>query len=207
VTTDASSPRLAVATSNKGKLSEIRRLLAPLPIEVVSLSQLPPTDFPEEGQDYAANAVAKALAVVARHGVMAVADDSGLEVDALGGAPGPLSARYGGPGLDDAGRVDHLLAALTDVPEAERGAQFVCFAALVRPGGAAEIFRGECRGRILPARRGEGGFGYDPIFEPAGHDVSMAELSADEKHAISHRGNAFRALERALAVGLGVEPA
>ena len=127
-----------------------------------------------------------------------MADDSGLEVDALGGGPGPRSARYGGPGLDDAGRVARLLAALEGVPVASRGARFYCVAACALPDGRSVTAAGECPGRIATGRRGRGGFGYDPIFVPAGHGVCMAELEAVEKDAISHRGHAFRALWEAM---------
>jgi XTP/dITP diphosphohydrolase len=132
---------------------------------------------------------------------VALGDDSGLEVDALGGAPGPLSARYGGAGLDDAARSAALLAALEAVPDAERGARFVCVAAVATPRGDVATARGVCEGRLLRAARGEGGFGYDPIF--AVGDSTMAELPAAEKDALSHRGRAFRALLPALRLHVG----
>jgi XTP/dITP diphosphohydrolase len=152
--------------------------------------------LPEEGDGYEANAVAKALAAARATGCIALGDDSGLEVDALGGAPGPLSARYGGPGLDDTARTAALLDALAAVPDPERSARFVCVAAVATPQGDVATASGVCEGRLLRAPRGSGGFGYDPIF--AIGEATMAELPAAEKDARSHRGRAFRALIPAL---------
>jgi XTP/dITP diphosphohydrolase len=192
--------RVFAATSNPGKFEEFRSLLAGLSVEVLSLADQPPVVFPEEGTEYEANAVAKARAVAEALGEWALADDSGLEVDALGGAPGPLSARYGGPGLDDSGRVVRLLGALEDFPQAQaRGARFVCVVALVGPGGEQAIARGECAGRILASVRGDEGFGYDPVFQPQGFEGSMAELGPEVKDQISHRARAFAELAPALA--------
>ena len=191
---------LVVATGNPGKVVEIRAILGSLRLpaeEAIALRALGPDEavaFPAEGLDYAANAIAKARAVAEQLGVAAVADDSGIEVDALQGAPGPLSARYGGEELDDAGRVAKLLSALAGVASADRGARFVCVSALSTPEGEVLTARGECSGRILDAPRGEGGFGYDPVFAPEGRDESMAQLPDDEKNRISHRGRAFRKL-------------
>jgi XTP/dITP diphosphohydrolase len=185
---------IVAATRNAGKLREIRAILSRPGLRVRALSDFPGVELPEEGGDYQENAVDKARAVARATGRPAVADDSGLEVDALEGAPGPYSARYGGPGLDDAGRLARLLSALQGVPTGARGARFVCVAAWADPGGAVEAARGECRGRILEAPRGEGGFGYDPIFEPEGETCSMAELPAARKNSLSHRARAFRAL-------------
>ncbi len=196
-------PRLVVGSSNPGKVREISALLAGLPVRVCALSECGPVELPEEGDDYAANAAAKARAVAAQTGSLAVADDSGLEVDALGGRPGPRSARYGGPDLDDAGRVARLLEEIGDRPEAERGARFVCHASLATPDGRVETAVGVCSGRILAAPRGEGGFGYDPVFVPEGYACSMAELSADEKDRISHRGRALERLAPAIRAALG----
>jgi XTP/dITP diphosphohydrolase len=191
---------LVVATGNPGKVVEIRAILGSLRLpaeEAIVLRALGPDEavaFPEEGLDYAANAIAKARAVAEQLGMPAVADDSGIEVDALQGAPGPLSARYGGEELDDAGRVAKLLSALAGVAPANRGARFVCVSALATPEGEVSTARGECSGRILDAPRGEGGFGYDPVFAPEGRDESMAQLPEEEKNRISHRGRAFRKL-------------
>jgi XTP/dITP diphosphohydrolase len=190
---------VVVATSNPGKLREIEALLEDLPLSLRSLADYPDFTPPEEGDDYAENAVAKAVAC-ARHALqLALGDDSGLEVVGLGGGPGPRSARYGGPGLDDAGRVDALLAALSGRTGVDREARFVCVVALAAPDGAWVTRRGECAGRILAARRGVAGFGYDPVFGVAGGERSMAELSPAEKNEISHRARAFRALRDELA--------
>lgn len=183
-----------VATSNAGKVREMAEILAPHPVKLLSLRDFPVVYFPEEGVDYAENARAKARVAADALGVAALADDSGIEVDALGGAPGPLSARYGGAELDDAGRVAALLDALAAVPPARRGARFVCWAALALPGGGDLVSYGECRGVVLPAPAGEGGFGYDPVFRPEGFDVSTAELDPPTKNRISHRGRAVTAL-------------
>lgn len=190
--------RVVLATANPGKLREVAALLADLPIDWIGLDALPGLVLPEEGDDYAANAVAKARAAARAAGTLAVADDSGLEVEALGGAPGPRSARWGGPGLDDAGRNRALLEALRGVPPERRGARFVCVAALATPAGDVVTACGVCPGRILEAPRGTGGFGYDPLFEVSPGGPTMAELPPGEKDRISHRGRAFRALVPAL---------
>jgi XTP/dITP diphosphohydrolase len=194
----AGPARAVVATSNPAKLREIRAVLAPLPLPLVGLDAFPELRLPPEGDDYAANAVAKARAAAAHTGQAALADDSGLEVEGLGGAPGPRSARYGGPGLDDAGRVAVLLDQLAGREGAARRARFVCVAALALPDGEVATARGECRGRIGAAPRGRRGFGYDPVFEVQGRGRTMAELPAREKNRISHRARAFRALRAAL---------
>jgi XTP/dITP diphosphohydrolase len=200
---------VVLASANLGKLLELRALLGDLPIALRSAASFPEILFPEEGDAYEANAVAKARAAARDTGRLAVADDSGLEVDALAGAPGPRSARYGGPGLDDAARSAKLLEALAGVPPERRGARFVCVAALATPEGDVVTARGECAGRILETPRGSAGFGYDPIFEPeppeprhGGRRFSMAELPPGEKHRISHRGRAFRALSEAIRARL-----
>jgi len=190
---------LVLATRNAGKAREVASILAALDVRIEPLAA--DVMLPEEGDSYEANAVAKALAAARATGCVALGDDSGLEVDALGGAPGPLSARYGGAGLDDAARSAALLAALEAVPDAERGARFVCVAAVATPRGDVATARGVCEGRLLRAARGEGGFGYDPIF--AVGDSTMAELPAAEKDALSHRGRAFRALLPALRLHVG----
>ncbi len=194
--------RVVVASGNAGKIREIRALLEALPIDLVGLHDLPGLALPEEGDDYAENASAKALTAARATGCLAIGDDSGLEVDALGGAPGPRSARYGGPGLDDAGRCRKLLAALRSVPAERRGARFVCVAALATPAGDVVRARGECPGFLLMAPQGSGGFGYDPIFGLSSDGPALAELSAAEKERISHRGHAIRALEHELCVRL-----
>jgi len=189
---------LVLATSNPGKLREFRAILGDLPVVFSALDAFPEVQLPEEGEDYEANAVAKARAVADGAGKPALADDSGLEVSALGGAPGPLSARFGGPDLDDAGRVEKLLAALAASGLEDRSARFVCVVALAFPGGEVITARGECAGRILDAARGRSGFGYDPVFEVEGDVRSMAELDAVEKNRISHRARALRSLRDAI---------
>jgi len=193
-------PRIVVASANPGKRREIASILSDF--EVLSLADFPPFEPPEEGGDYVENARAKASVSARATGLLCVADDSGLEVDFLDAGPGPYSARFGGPGLDDRGRVEHLLAELVEAPPPRR-ARFFCVAAVATPEGEVAVGEGACPGEILLAARGEAGFGYDPVFRPEGYEVSMAELSRDEKQAISHRGRAFAALlpaiERLLA--------
>lgn len=190
--------RIVVASQNPGKAREIGRILTGF--EVLSLADFPSVDFPEEGGDYFENARVKALTAAKSIGLACVADDSGLEVQALGGAPGPYSARYGGPGLDDRGRYEALLGELADVPS-PRAARFFCVAACAWPDGRSALAEGSCEGMILEAPSGDGGFGYDPIFSPTGFDRAMAELSREEKDGLSHRGRAFRALEAAIEAG------
>ncbi len=185
--------RVVLATGNAGKLREVRALLADT-CEIVGLDAFPGLELPEEGDDYVANAVGKAHAAALVTGLPSLGDDSGLEVDALDGRPGVRSARYGGPELDSADRNARLLGELEGVPPEQRSARFYCVAALVLADGGMEIVEGECRGRILEAPRGAGGFGYDPIFQPEGYEISMAELPEDEKNALSHRGRAFAQL-------------
>lgn len=185
-----------IATGNRGKQIEFLELLAGLPIDVCSLADFEVISFPEEGLEYEANAIVKARVVAEKLGEIAVADDSGIEVFALEGAPGPFSARYGGESLDDAGRNRRLLQALAGVADSERGARYVCVAALVTPEGDTVVARGECHGRILAAPKGAGGFGYDPIFQPEGFDHAMAEISSEVKNKISHRALALRELWR-----------
>jgi XTP/dITP diphosphohydrolase len=190
--------RVVVATRNAGKLRELVPLLseAGLGFELVTIDALAPhAELREDGDTFEANAFAKARQAAQATGLPALADDSGLEVDALAGAPGVYSARYAGPGADDARNNAKLLEALRDVPAARRTGRYRCVAAYVDPSGGLELARaGACAGEILPSPRGDGGFGYDPIFLADGHDRTNAELSAPEKDAISHRGKAFRAL-------------
>jgi XTP/dITP diphosphohydrolase len=195
--------RIVVATSNPGKLREIRALLDPLPLPLAGLAEGPPVALAEEGDDYEANALAKARAAARATGCPALADDSGLEVEGLGGAPGARSARYGGPGLDDAGRAAHLLAELAARPGASRRARFVCVAALALPDGESATAFGACEGRIAADARGAAGFGYDPVFVPEGDARTMAELAPAEKDRLSHRARAFLALRPRLLASLG----
>lgn len=191
--------RIVVATLNPGKLREIREILGDR-YAFEDLSAAAPVRFPEEGGNYRDNAAAKARAAARELACWAIADDSGLEVDGLDGAPGPYSARFGGPGLDDAARSRHLLAELAERPGASRRARFVCWAAAAAPDGAVFTAFGECAGIVVEAPRGAGGFGYDPVFQPDGFAVSMAELDPATKNRISHRARALRALLAAPAV-------
>ena len=189
---------VVVATSNPGKLREIRAILEELPLAIVGLDAVAEIHFPEEGDDYEENARVKAQVVASSSGRPAVADDSGLEVEGMAGAPGPRSARYGGPTLDDAGRAAHLLEQMQSLAGDARRARFVCVAALATPEGDVVTARGECAGRIRKQPVGQGGFGYDPVFEVEGDTRAMAELSPAEKNRISHRAHAFRALREAM---------
>ena len=194
--------RLVVATGNAGKLREIRALLEGLPVALVGLGDFPAVEMPEEGDDYRENAIAKARHVAAATGCVAVADDSGLEVLGLGGRPGPLSARYGGPGLDDAGRVAHLLREMSALQGDRRRARFVCVAAVATPAGSSESAEGSCPGAILHAPEGSGGFGYDPVFFASGEGCAMARVPEARKNEISHRALAFQALRHAIESAL-----
>jgi XTP/dITP diphosphohydrolase len=203
VSAEAAIPELVIATGNVGKLREIREILDDARFRLCGLERFS-VEMPGEGDDYLANAIAKAREVARATGLAAVGDDSGLEVDALGGRPGPLSARYGGQGLDDQGRVAHLLHEMEGVAPAARSARFVCFVALARPDGRIETARGVCPGTILAAPEGQGGFGYDPVFRPQGYAASMAGLPAETKNRISHRGRALLALQPAVIDALGL---
>ena len=179
-------------------MRELRRLLAAAPFATVAPADLGlALDVDETGATYAGNAALKARAFAAASGLPALADDSGIEVDALGGGPGPRSARYGGPGLDDAGRTALMLRELAAVPDGRRGARYRAVVAIARPDGRLDAFEGVWEGSIGLEARGAGGFGYDPIFRlPDGR--AAAELSAAEKDALSHRGQAVRAALEAL---------
>ena len=193
--------RVLLATRNVGKVAELQRILAPYRLELEGASYDP---GPETGTSFAANALAKAQEGVAKTGLPSVADDSGLTVDALNGMPGILSARWAGRHGDDLGNLELVLGQLADVPDERRGAAFVCAAAYALPDGRSEVVLGELRGTLIRSPRGTNGFGYDPIFVPVGYNVTSAELSPEEKDAISHRGQAFRALAPLLAAALSV---
>ncbi len=188
--------RLVLATGNRGKVAELRALVHEWGnVEVLGLDAFPGvTCPPETGTRYEENACLKARAVAQATGLPALADDSGLEVDALGGAPGVHSARYAGDGAGDAERVRKLLGALVAVPAGARGARFVCVVALAWPDGRVETGAGEVRGRIAGTAAGEGGFGYDPVFVPDGLGCTFAETAAEQKAILSHRARAVRAL-------------
>ena len=188
--------KLVLATKNSGKVLEFRRILDELGaqnLEVVGLDQFPEIgDIEETGTTFEENALLKARTICKLTGMPALADDSGICVDALSGAPGLYSARYSGAG-DDANN-QKLLNELKDVPDEKRGAYFICVAAYVSPDGFEEVAEGRFYGKILREVIGSGGFGYDPLFQPEGLNCSSAELSAQEKDAISHRGKAMRAI-------------
>lgn len=186
--------RVVLATGNLGKLEELRRILDGLPVELVPMTDLGIEGAEETGTTFEANALLKARHVVAVTGLPAIADDSGLEVDALDGAPGVYSSRYAGVDGDDPANNAKLLRELDGVPEGERTARFVCVAALVTPGGTERTTRGAMEGRIGHEERGTAGFGYDPLFTSEGETRTNAELPPHEKDARSHRGQAFRAL-------------
>ena len=210
-----------LATRNAAKLRELGRILAAedhggMQIALAGLDEFPGApDVPETGATFEANALLKARAIADYTGLPAVADDSGLCVDALNGMPGVLSARWAGGHGDDRANLELVLAQVADVPDSRLGAQFVCAAALVVPGsgvpgsgvpgsGAREwVVTGQVEGRLVRVPRGSGGFGYDPIFLPDGFDQTTAEMTAEAKDAISHRGRAFRALTPFITVLAG----
>lgn len=192
-------PRLLIATSNPGKAAEFRRLLAGCGWEIVTPAELDlEIEVEETGQAYAQNATIKAVEYARASGLMSLADDSGLEVDALGGRPGPRSARYGGPDLTDPERVQTLLEELAGVPDEERTARFRAVIAIADGAGRVELVEGTVEGRIAHEPRGENGFGYDPVFLLPERGVTTAELPPDEKDDISHRGAAARKARQVL---------
>ncbi len=185
--------KLLLATSNKGKILEYQSLLQNLPYEVVTpVEQGIDIEVDEGGTSLEENARIKATAYAAAGQLLALADDSGLEVDALGGAPGPLSARYAGEDASDSERIAYLLSRLEDIPWEKRKARFRCVIAIATPDGNTELCSGECPGLIAFAPRGEHGFGYDPVFYLPEPDKTMAELPLEVKNQISHRGKAAR---------------
>jgi XTP/dITP diphosphohydrolase len=198
---------LVVATRNAGKVVELAELLAGLGVRLLSLDDVGVTgDVPETGETFEANAVEKAEFVRERTGRPTLADDSGLCVAALDGAPGVYSARYGGPGLTDRQRYERLLAALGETPAAARAASFVCVLALARPGRSTLTVEGRVEGRIAAGPAGAGGFGYDPVFFVPEFGATMAQLDPAVKNQISHRARAARAMrpviERLLQEGV-----
>jgi XTP/dITP diphosphohydrolase len=190
--------KLLLASRNAKKLRELQRIVAAEGldgIEVLSLSDVPEfPEAPETAPDFEGNALAKARDAAAATGLVSVADDSGLAVDALNGMPGVLSARWSGRHGDDDANLDLVLGQLGDVPDERRGAAFVSVVAMVVPGGEEVVVRGEWRGTLLRERRGTNGFGYDPIFVPEGYSITSAEMTAEQKDAESHRGRALKQL-------------
>ena len=197
--------KLLLATRNVKKLDELRRILERrLDVEVVGLEDVPLYDEkPETGATFAENALLKAREAVAHTGLVSVADDSGITIDALNGMPGVLSARWAGQGRDDEANLRLVLDQLAEVPSERRGSAFVCAAALVTPSGTSTVVEGRMPGRIAREPRGSNGFGYDPIFVADGKDVTNGELPPAEKDAISHRGKALRALVPHIAAAMG----
>ena len=192
--------KLLLATSNKAKVREYRSLLRDIPYELVTLAEEGITTVVnEEGGTMEENARLKATALAEESGLLTLADDSGLEVDALGGAPGPLSARYAGEGASDSDRINYLLAKLKDVPWEKRSARFRAVIAIAEPGNGVALCHGECCGFITLAPKGEHGFGYDPIFYLPELDKTMAELPLQLKNRVSHRGQAARKARQVLA--------
>ncbi len=184
---------LVIATRNRKKVEEIKRILQGAPVALYTLDDFPGCPEVEEDRDtFEGNAVKKAGVVAGHTGMPAIADDSGLEVYALNGAPGVCSARYAGTGADDGKNLEKVLTELQGVGEGRRGARFVCCVALAFPDGSVETFQGFVEGRIGEEPKGFSGFGYDPVFYPYGSDRTFAEMSADEKDALSHRGKALK---------------
>jgi len=188
--------RVILASSNVGKLAELSALLAPLGFDLTPQQQLGIGSPPETGETFLDNALLKARYAAGRRGLPAIADDSGIEVDALGKAPGVRSARFAGEGAADEANLKKLLAQMRDVPAAHRSARYRCVIAFVRDAQDEEpiVAQGSWEGSIAAAARGAGGFGYDPIFVPAGDERTAAELALSEKNAVSHRARALRAL-------------
>jgi XTP/dITP diphosphohydrolase len=186
--------RIVLASSNAGKLREIARILAEFGMEIVPQSALGVGDADETGGSFVENALIKARHAMQATGLAAIGDDSGISVDALAGRPGVYSSRYAGPQATDDDNNDKLLRELDGVADAERGATFHCAACLVTPDGDTLVAEGSWRGSILRERSGSGGFGYDPLFYVAATGCSSAQLDADEKNRLSHRGQALRRL-------------
>jgi len=188
--------RIAIASRNAHKLREIGRICADWPVEwlTVETHDAPWPDVEETGDTYLDNALLKARAVADALGVPALADDSGIEVDALGGRPGPRSARFSGSDATDERNLQALMQAVAGIPKGGRSARYRCVSVIAWPEGEALHAEGVCEGALVGKRRGQRGFGYDPIFVPAGWEEAMAELSDEQKDRISHRGRAFRAL-------------
>ena len=192
------SHKLVLATRNQGKITEFRRILdalAPGEIELIGVDQFPELiDVEETGFTFEENSLLKARYTSQATGLPAIADDSGLCVDALNGDPGIFSARWAGEHGNDQANVEKVLAQLKDVPDDMRSAHFMCVASLVLPDGREQVAEGRFEGHILHAPIGENGFGYDPIFQPVGMTISSAQMSAEEKDELSHRGKSLRAL-------------
>jgi XTP/dITP diphosphohydrolase len=196
--------RIAIASRNTHKLRELERICSDWPVAWTTVETTDPASFPdveETGGTYLENALLKARAVAAALGVPAIADDAGIEVDALGGKPGVRSARYAGENATDEQNLVALMGAVRGVPGGGRTARYRCVAAIAFADGDEMHAEGICEGTLVGKRRGTGGFGYDPIFVPVGWEETMAELTVEQKDRISHRGRAFRSLRELLAGG------
>ena len=191
--------KLLLATNNEGKIREYKALLSGIPYEITTMADQGITiEIDEAGESFEANARLKATTLATSSGQLTLADDSGLEVDALGGEPGVLSHRYAGERASDADRCNFLLEKLRDIPEKERNARFRCVIAIASPDGIVQTYTGECRGIITTEPRGYNGFGYDPVFYVPELSKTMAELTAEEKNRISHRARAAKKAREAL---------
>ena len=192
------SHKLVLATRNQGKITEFRRILdalAPGAIELIGVDQFPDlVDVEETGSTFKENSLLKARYTCQATGLPAIADDSGLCVDALNGDPGIFSARWAGSHGNDQANLEKVLDQLKDVPDEKRSAHFMCVASLVLPDGREQVAEGRFEGHILHAPVGENGFGYDPIFQPLGLSISSAQMSAEEKDLVSHRGKSLRSI-------------
>lgn len=198
-------PDLVLATRNKGKIAEVQRLIslhAPQ-ITLRSVSEFNLDDVEETGTTFEENALLKAETIARQTGLPALADDSGIAIDALDGAPGVYSARWSGVHGDDAANVAKVLLELSDVPDEDRGAQFVCVIALAHPDGRSIIVRGEVEGVVRRNPIGNHGFGYDPIFQPDGYAITTAQMDPETKDAISHRGKALREIASKIGPFIG----
>ena len=188
--------KAVLATKNRGKVEEMKALLQGLGFEILSLDEVADVgEIVEDGNSFLENAMKKAKVVAEKTGLLAIADDSGLEVDALDGRPGIHSARFAGENASDEENNIKLLHEMQDVPDEKRGAGFKCVIVAYRPDGKWLSVEGECRGIITTSQRGTNGFGYDPVFVPEGYDKTMAELTSEEKNRISHRGKALLRLK------------
>ncbi|WP_019242831.1 MULTISPECIES: XTP/dITP diphosphatase [Bacillus] len=191
--------KLIIATKNKGKAKEFVELFAPLGYEVMTMLDLEDAiEVEETGKTFEENAILKAESLSKQYNTMAISDDSGLMIDALDGRPGVYSARYAGEAKNDEANIEKVLEELKNVPEEKRTARFYCALAVAIPGQETKTVSGTVEGRILTARQGENGFGYDPVFYVPSLEKSMAQLQSEEKNAISHRGNALRKLKETL---------
>jgi len=190
---------IIIATKNKGKAKDFETLLEPMGYRVLTLYDVAPhMDVEETGETFEKNAILKAETIAQELQATVIADDSGLEIDALGGEPGVYSARYSGEEKNDESNIDKVLQKMVQVPETERTARFRCVLALATPGKETIIFEGTCEGMITDERKGENGFGYDPIFYVPALQKTMAEMEPSEKASVSHRGNAIRELGKAM---------